>query len=280
MGIGSYSVEGMTWEKRTWSRFNTTQSLRAIRKEGFDLVLHEDGGSWCTYTERGILPVVYFSIDDTLSEDHLRNRIKQARQADLVLVDHGPLGPFKTEAGRPVLRFNYAVNERVFYPMGHRTTDVVFHCSSGQRQNEPGAAERIRVRLLLHTICQRHGWSYRSGVRGLDKYARSLAQARVVMNVPRTETNRPHRVFDTMAVKSCLLTGPIPRVLGDDIQTGVHYVTFTDDQQLEDMLEYLLEDDGGYEEIAEAGYNLVMANHTWVIRAAQLRATLAEVFGL
>jgi len=274
MGYGSYPVPEFTWEKRTWTRFNTTRDLKELRKEGFDLVLHEDGGSWCSYSNRGALPFVYLSIDDTLSEDHLRNRVKQARQADLVLVDHGPLEPFKAESGRPVLRFNYCVNERIFHPREEKTTDVVFHCSAGARRGEPGASERIRVRQLLARLCLEHGWSYRSGVRGLDKYALSLAQARVVVNVPRTETNRPHRVFDTMASGSCLLTGPIPKVVYDKVEEGIHYVVFRNDRELEDLLEYLLDDDGGLKTFEKEGYNLVRENHLWQKRATALRDIL------
>jgi len=278
-GYWSYPVPEFSWDHVVLGKHGWTCDLENMKQKGYDLILHEDGGNWGTYTNKGALPLVFFSVDDTLSPQHHKDRRTIAAQADLVLLDHSPTHNF-ADLDRPTRRLNYCVNDQVFCPVPEKTFDVAFHCAAGARQGEPGAKERIRVRQLLHSICGRHGWSYRSGVLGLPDYARSLAEARVVVNVPRTDTNRPWRVFDTMACRSCLLTAPVPHVKGDGIREGEHYVTFHDDRQLEKLLEYLLDDGGGLEEIAASAYNHVMANHTWAIRAAQFRTTLAEVFGL
>jgi spore maturation protein CgeB len=84
-------------------------------------------------------------------------------------------------------------------------------------------------------------------------------------------------VFDVMASRGCLLTSPLPIISGDGLNPSTHYREYMNDEQLERELVKLL-DGGEWEPIAEAGYQHILAHHTWRIRAAQLRGTLTEVF--
>jgi glycosyltransferase involved in cell wall biosynthesis len=196
--------------------------------------------------------------------------LEQAKQVDLLLVDHSPLagwpGPYK------VRRANYCTDDHLFVPE-EKVVDVAMHWSV------KGCVARGEIEHLLPGICERDGWSL--SYRGLPprEYARALARARVVVNFPKTPTNRPNRVMDAMAARTCLLTGALPIVDGTGMVPGEHYVTFNRPEDLAAGLHQVL-DAGEWERVADAGYELVMAKHTWAVRAAEFRQMLAEEFGL
>lgn len=87
MGMWSYAVPEFTWE--FFSPGKTFHLNRAtFKKQGYDLIFHEDGGAWGKFTG-GEIPYVYYAIDSTLTEEHhYKPRYEQAKQADLTLVDH------------------------------------------------------------------------------------------------------------------------------------------------------------------------------------------------
>lgn len=276
MGYWSYPVEEFTWEHFTLGD-PFIYNIKVFQRKGFDIVFHEDGGNYGTYTQKGTLPLVYLAIDSTLSDVHFERRLEQARQADLVLVDHDRLERF-TKC-KQVRRLSYCVNDRVFQPTQHKVFDVAFHCSAGSRRGMPGGETRTMIRGLLHDVCTENNWKYSSGALGLQEYAFTLASARVCVNWTRTEINRPHRVFDTMAARTCLVTNRLPEVSGEPRLAGMDYVEVDNPDQLTTMLETLLAS-GEYNTIAESGYKFVTENHTWAIRAKQLRKMLAEEFAL
>lgn len=273
MGLFSYPVPEFTWE-----HFNLSDggsNLTQLRRLGYDLLFHEDGGNFGDYAGSG-LPVVYLSIDDTLSPAHLRARQQQAARANLILVDHGNPAQFR-HIGPPVRQFPYCVNDRLYQP-GEKSLDITFHCGTGARKGAPGGVERVRVRQLLGDIASAHALSYRSGALGLPEYAAALGQSRIVVNWPRTDRNRPHRVFDALAAGACLVTGALPDVPADRRMPGVHYIQVHEMDDLKRVVPALLKGDWQY--IAGNGYKFVMREHTWAVRAQQLRQLLSEVLGL
>lgn len=274
MGYWSYPVDEFTWEH--FPHDNQRVDLGKFKE--YDLIFHEDAG-FCTYANKHKgPPVVYLAIDSTLSDEHLRKRLDQARQADLVLVDHDLLFRFK-QTRKPVRRFPYCVNERVFHPVDGKTHDIDFHCGAGASRGMPGGQERVDLRTWLHAFAMENDFSYRSGTLGLPEYAASMAGAKVVVNWPRTVINRPHRVFDAMACGAALLTAPIPLNNDDDIWPGEQYWTFESNEILAEQLGLLLRLNE-WRMLGEAGYQRVMKRHTWKTRAGELREMLAEVLGL
>jgi glycosyltransferase involved in cell wall biosynthesis len=219
------------------------------------------------------------SIDSTLSDTHYQERLKQGSMADMILVDHDKLERFKV-GKKPVRRLNYCVNDHLFKPL-EKTIDVNFHCGSGARKGYPGGNERNELRAQLDGICKELGLSYVSGVLGLPEYAEAMGRSKVVVNLPRTPINRPHRVFDAMAAGACLLTAPIPYIIEDKL-FGNEFKYF--DQKVYDDLEPVLwglfKGSGLWTIYSEKGYNTVMDYHTWSIRAQQLRQILSEELGL
>lgn len=267
MGWWSYPVPEFTWAAFTIHR-GIAVDLASLAR--YDLVFQVDSGDYVTYRHRGARPVVFVTWDDTLSSDHRAARLEQAKQVDMLLVDHSPLegwpGPYK------VRRANYCTDDRLFAPEV-KAVDVAWHCSV------KGCAERNEIKHTLEYVCTRGGWSLSHGGLPAREYARALARARVVPNFPKTPTNRPNRVMDAMAARACLLTGVLPIVDGTGMVPGEHYVTFNRPQDLEAGLHQVL-DAGEWERVADAGYQLVMAKHTWAVRAAEFRQMLAEEFGL
>lgn len=254
MGLFSYAVPEFEWEHFSPGK-GFTLDRAAFKRRGFDLVFHEDGGNWGEY-DGGALPIVYYSIDSTLSEEfHFRPRFEQARKADLVLVDHDDLARF-TPTGKPVKRLSYAVNDRLFSPH-EKVIDVCFHCG--------GSEGRGGVRAALAAYCKARGLTYVSGAVDLQTYAAHMGAARVVVNVPRTPRNRPHRVYDALACGAALLTAPLPTVSGETLTAGQGYTVFTDD--LETQLDALLP---RWQEAAEPG-RAWAARQTWTVRAKELR---------
>lgn len=246
--------------------------------QDYDLILHEDTCKTHTWVRSPHgPPLAYLDIDSTLSPNHHQARLNLARQADLVLVDHELLDRFKPTK-KPVRRLNYCVNDRVFRPSEVRSIDVCFHCGSGESRGLPGGRERNEIRAQLGEYCAARGLAYVSGGVGLEEYAAHMGAARVVVNWPRTPTNRPHRVFDAMASGAALLTGPLPPVDGDHREAGMHYREFGTQAEMLAALDELLV--GGWKGYGLAGYALVAGYHTWAIRAQELRQILAEELGL
>lgn len=275
MGYWSYEVPEFTWE-----HFNLAGGRCEARNRfrDYDLIFLEDlGGNAGTLTGSGGPPVVYLSVDSTLSERHYTDRRNKASMADLILVDHDKPSRFHLD-GKRALRLAYCINDHVFKPL-EKTLDISFHCGAGASQGQPGGAERVDLRQYLHTLHEIYGYSYRSGSMGLLEYAESMGHSRVIVNWPRTPINRSHRVLDAMACGACLVTGMLPDVPEDKIARDVHYVAFESKEELPYMLESLFSENR-WQEVANNGYKLVMENHTWAIRARELREMLSKELGL
>ncbi len=160
------------------------------------------------------------------------------------------------------------MNDRRFRNYGEgKLTDIAFHMHEDERRHLLGN--------YLAETCRERGWTMSRGILMADEYAQAFSRAWVTINVNRNPETRNHRVFDAMACYSCVLADPQPEVSGEETREGVDYAVM--DADLPHQLESLLA--GGWEPIAKSGYMLVNRAHTWQVRAHQLRAILAEVFG-
>lgn len=213
-----------------------------------------------------LAPLAYVVVDSPRSRAQFQRNLEQARQADLVLVDSDDVERFN-HSNHPARRFAHAVNEQLFFPR-EKVFDVAFLCWPTD--------ERRPVQRKCKEICDRRGWSFVGGPFDWQDYALFLSSARVVVHKAHVVNARSWRVFDVMAARGCLLSSHLPTVSGDGIAKDVHYREYTP-ETLEDELAYLLTDDR-WQDIAQAGYQHVMAQHTWRARAPQLRGILAEVF--
>lgn len=266
MGLFSYDVPEFTWR-----HISPGDGEFDVRKLGeyFDLIFHEDGGNWCDYVGCK-MPIVYYSIDSTLSDRHLYDRIQQGKKANLVLVDHDR--PARFSGCRNVLQFPHCVNDKMFRDYGEeRTVDIAFHCGRNDI--------RAEIRQRLDVVAKSGNYVYRSNVMGAPEYARAMARAKIVVNWPRVPINRPHRVFDAMATGACLLTGTLPYIEQDKIENGKHYVGRDSPQELYQAIDGLLSS-GDWERYALAGKELAIKEHAWSVRARQLRELINSEFGI
>jgi len=284
MGQFSYPVDQFTWEHMPMPKGGDIN--RALLDKKVDLIFHEDAPG-CTYSGSGA-PLIYYDIDSTLTDDrHYQPRLEQAKFADLVLVDQDRLeriAPCK----RPVKRFSYCVNDRLFYDRGlSRDLDVVFHCPAGKWA--PGGDVRKQIRNLLHDYCQSHHLTYASGAVDLQTYANHFARAKVVVNWSRTPRNRPHRVLDATASGACLVSSPIPTMTEAPIASQIvvrndwNAMIYETPEELPAKLDEAFEPGFNmpyWELIARQGHEDTMAMHTWAIRAQELRLLVRDMFGI
>lgn len=261
-GWWSYPVPEFTWEA-----VRVLPAFGKLRVGDCDLVVMDD---WIFGTvDHGRIPMAYVTVDSARSDTQLARNIGQALQADLVLVDSDRLDKFIV-TGKPVRRFAYAVNEKLFTPRV-KEYDVAFLCWP--------TPERRQVETQLSAICRRNGWTYLTGTWSNPlQYAEQVGRAKVVVHAAHVKEARSWRVFDVMACEGALLTNPIPLVSGDGIIPGVHYWEYDEHHGLEHQLTNLLQ--GAWEGVARAGHEHVLQHHTWATRATQLRQMVAEVLGL
>jgi len=262
-GWWSYPVSEFTWNvvKVQPDRFSVKPDVSKT-----DLLVMDD---WIFGdVDKQGKPLAYVTVDSARSDAQLIRNLNQSKQADLLLIDSDSLNRFDP-SGKPVRRFAYAVNEKLFYPRP-KEYDVAFLCWPTD--------ERRIVQARCEQICQRHGWSFLTGTYEPQTYAKMIGSAQVVVHSAHVKQARSWRVFDVMASRGCLLTNPIPLIDGDGIIPGVHYQEYRTIDELELQIKYLL--DGAWSEIAQAGYNRVMAAHTWRTRASELRKMVGEVLGL
>lgn len=264
MGYWSYPVPEFEWKHFVFG------SRKAYAEPGMnkrDIIFQEDAGP--RYFKNRLRPLVYLAIDGTLSDDHLQARLERAENADLILVDHDDLSRYEC-LGKPVKRLNYCINDKIMRNYGQdKIIDVSFCCSTSNNLT------RKRVRNMLGTYCKKRRLVYQSGVMHITDYAKVMNRSKIVVNWPRTLGNRPHRVFDALACKTCLVSGQIPDVPGDNLVSGRDYVSVSEIKEIPDVIDELMTT-GKWQEIAENGYKTVMKYHTWATRARQLREILKE----
>lgn len=237
-----------------------------------DIIHYEDAKAWGTFPGTAGVPVCYHVVDSTLSVDHYiwrRNKAKEV--ANLVLLDWDRADRWE-DLGVPVRRLAYCVNDKRFYDRGlERALDVTMMC--GMRQ----VPMRSVLRESLREVCERRGWRCRLQGAARDEYAELFNRGRVTVNWNCNPQTRSHRVMDAMAARTCLVSDPLPAVDGERFVDGVHYAACDDPLRIEEVIADLLET-GRWQEIADAGHDYVMREHTWAVRAGQLYDTFCQVF--
>lgn len=274
MGYWSYPVPEFEWDFMSPGK-SFKLNLKDLKAKGYDMVFHEDGGNWGDYLGDAI-PVIYLSIDSTVTAAHLQPRLSQGKKADLFLVEHDDLNRF---TGATVFRFPYCVNDNIYHPYfpeiitpvrrAMKDIDINFH-------NGGGTELRQYVRSFLDDYAKTKKRSYVSGAISLAAYSVNMARSRVVVNIPRNPMNRPHRIMDAMASGCAVVTYPVPDIGLDD---RWHW-TAQDTHDIAWALDKFLEFPDSYLGFAVSGYNAVLGYHTWRVRATELRGIVNRRFGI
>ena len=291
-GQFAYPVPEFTWEQRSVPK-GFVVDLKALK--GFDLVWWDDGkyGPPIThFSGRGAAPVVAHMLHGPHCQGHYEERRERARlNADAVALDTDNLARWK---GLKPFQVSYSVNER-YYQALPKTVDVGHYCVWQYTW------EREALDEWLEGYCKRRGWTFGSN-RGQDlqaRYAAALGRCRVVVHLSRVGMTRPARLFDVAAAGGALLSNPMVGPAWETWTPGVHYAAFKrpssahfciekrcprhytdkDCEQVAEKLDWLI-GQGHWEEVAAQGQQTVLAEHTWAVRAPQLRQKLNEVLGL
>ena len=267
-GWWSSPVPEFIWQTKAVKANDFTLNLKGAERD-FDLVVMDD---WIFGEVRNrSIPLAYVVVDSARSMAQLGRNLRQAKYADLLLIDSDEPGKFKTVPTKPVRRFAHAVQTDLFYPQ-EKKHDVGFLCWP--------TPEREEVREHLAKFCRAKGYSFITGKwPESEKYAEAIRSARLVVHKAHVEQARSWRVFDVMASAGCLLTTPLPEVSGDGIRGAEHYWTYRNLQELESQIETLLAD-SYWQETARRGHEHIMTHHTWPVRAAELRQIADVLIGI
>lgn len=258
LGWWSYPVPDLNWTFYPVADGETINKNK-LAKAGHDLIVWED---WCwpTWDGTSAIPIYAVMVDSNTSPRRRKLYLERAQSADVLLVDQDRLTPFRV-TGRPIYRWQYAVNEQVFAPQP-KDIDVAYHV-----EHTP---ERATLHGPLVSFCRERGLSLTTGG-GLtiDQYAVRLGSARIVVHKATHEQCRSHRFFDALASGACLLSDRVWTVPEDGFVPGQHFSWWETPGDLFSRLEHLLTT-GRWQPIALAGQAFVLARHTWRTRAAEL----------
>lgn len=133
--------------------------------------------------------------------------------------------------------------------------------------------ERIE---LLDRFCKEFpnfylGWrnSQAPGYNVLEDAARKFSQSRIIPNMTVKDDAPTMRFFEAMACKRLFLTNDLPTI-GELFESGKHLLTYRSIDEAVSITKALLVDHGLREKIAQAGYDEVMAKHTYNHRALEI----------
>jgi hypothetical protein len=227
---------------------------------------------------RGLLPLglerapcrtVCFICDTAVS---LPPRQDLARLFDDVVLYHlDALGAFPAHGPDRVLWSPFALDPEIhFDPGGRRDLDLAYIGSlDGVWAGRRRLVDRLAREWTMNDVERRCSVREAAAVYG---------RARIVVNACINGTINP-RVFDAMGSGALLLNGDTPAALERLFKPGVHFVTFSDDEDAAAKVRHYLAHEAERAAIAKAGWAEVHARHTWDVRLATLLDALAANAG-
>ncbi len=113
------------------------------------------------------------------------------------------------------------------------------------------------------------------GQKFFDEMAETISQGRIVFNRS-VKNDLNMRLFEALSIGSLLLTNNIDdNGQGQLFEDGKHLITYTNEKELVEKIDYFLKHDVEREKIAKTGMNFVHKNHTYQHR---MGAILQSVF--
>lgn len=241
----------------------------------FDLSLWID---WGEDALKGVLPyeplvpprpALYWASDTHLGYDY---RAAWARHFDYVFT--AQLDGLPGATWLP-----HAVEPQAYNPAGQyaRTTDEALEFGRVQRLkrwdlsfvghlNDP---TRVAALDRMFREFPSSWWgSMRTG-RVFERAADVYTRSRVVFNHA-INGDLNMRVFEVLATRSCLLTPTVPGMTQLGLEDGVNLVTYRDLNEAVEKARYYIDHDEARERVAQAGYDEVVAKHTFAHRVARM----------
>jgi glycosyltransferase involved in cell wall biosynthesis len=208
-------------------------------------------------------PMLYWASDTHLGYDY---RLAMAKKADWVFcAQKRAVEDMKRDGVANPIWLPHAV-EPMAYPKFDLLTkryDVCFvgHVNS---QNREDALDRLFKEFP----------NFYYGQQLFENAARKFAESKIVFNISMLDDINM-RTFETMATGSFLLTNWIPTI-EEMFEDGKHLVLYRSLDEMVDKAKYYLAHDSEREKIAQAGYEEVMKNHTFVNRVQKMVETVRE----
>lgn len=215
-------------------------------------------------------PKAYFSIDTwQCPRDYF-----DARCYDFVFVAQREYVPrLRATGARNVHWLPLGCNPAVHYPARvAKTCDIAFAGAL------VGGVHEERRRLLT-ALQQRFTMRSHQRVYG-DALCRACCRGRFVFNHSAV-SDLNMRVFETLAMKSVLLTNRDSERNGllDLFENGRHLLVYDDEDHLVSLLDRYVNDEEERGRIAQAGYEEVMAKHTYLHRIQTMFSIIADRVG-
>ena len=252
---GSYFGSSASWLGISYDHWalDAAQQIPAT----YDLYVRIDhGDDYEVPLPAHLRPAMFYAIDTHLRRSWTRIR-RLANQFDLVLCCHrDAVGRLPSAAWLPV-----ACDPELHHPVEVPVIwDVAF---VGTDRGSPR-------KFILQAIRERYPRSFLGGV-DYRRISEIYSQARIGFNYAVADDVNM-RVFEVLASQTLLLTNALA---GDDlIRLGLmdrrHLVLYRNPKELLDLMAYYLEHVQERRAIAQAGYELVRRQHTYVHRMKQL----------
>ena len=201
------------------------------------------------------------------------SRIRWAMLFDHVFVWQPRFVSMFQKAGHPsVFLLPHAVEGRLFSGM---ETDRCFDLGWVGHIGPPWYARRNRIIPKLAARFQMNDFRRRYSK---EETAKVYQQSKIVVNVTRDEfpPEANMRCYEAMASGALLIT-PMPTELTElGFREGEHFVGWNDEAQILDLVQNYLSDEPRRREIARAGQDLVLREHTFDCRRDMLRSSLLK----
>ncbi len=223
---------------------------------------------------RAPVPTVGLNIDGF---SWTSSRLRWAMLFDHVLVWQPSLVESFRKAGHPsVLLLPHAADHRLF---DTKERDRRFELGwVGRGFGVPWYKRRDRVIRALAAKFRMNDWrlSYSK-----QETAEIYQQSKIVVNVSRDEFPQEAnmRCYEAMAGGALLITG-LPTELSElGFCEGEHFIGWSDEREIPDLVSSFLSDERKRRDISQAGQQFVLAHHTYQQRREQLLAFLEEQGG-
>lgn len=216
------------------------------------------------------LPTVCLNIDNFSWMD---SRFRWAMLFDHVFVWQPRFVTVFQKAGHPsVFLLPHAVEGRLFNRMETgRCFDLgwVGHIGPAWYARRNRIIPKLAARFQMNDYYRRYS---------KEETAKVYQQSKIVVNVTRDEfpPEANMRCYEAMAGGALLIT-PMPTELTElGFREGEHFIGWSDEAQIGDLVQGYLSDEPRRREIARAGQDLVLREHTFERRRETLRTTLLK----
>jgi hypothetical protein len=243
------------------------QDLSSLVESGFpppDLVVLIDpaGDFFPRGLEKMPCPTAVYLID---VHRHLRSREVLAPLFDYVFVAQKDYVDHFRRLGNPQVYWLPLACDTELH--GRRSRTKIWDIGFVGQVHSPARARRLgelAERFRLNDYRRRYP---------KEEIAEIYSQSRIVFNSS-IDGDLNMRVFEALASGSMLVTDRIENGQAELFQDRVHLVEYSDDRDLLSQVEYYLERDEERERIARAGFERVMAQHTYAHRCQSILDTI------